>query len=435
MAQCSHSRALQLSPLLVDWPNVYGVSCTATIVSHYKRRGDYRAHIAVSNSFNETSTLCFTFKKGFRRRHEEEAACANLALYGLFEMIGHHDVSPSEFAVCEEEPKLQDRTNEVGEVGEGLETPPKLVPLPPPSTPLFSVLIQQGSRTDRPLEVKAPAKLPNNTVVVFPQHFDLSSSFNELLDSENLHREGAFGKSWTKYQPSTLIVKNEFVPADIFNDQTFLAPDDENIEGVTKVENWGLLSVAGETDATQMLFSVLTFYKDSGATFLMSLSDFDEVVTTNIDLLTTITAHGGKFAVDCNNRELAPTMSKLSSSSSLEKFFEIAHALIPLAPETTSKSSSFTDGSPSTDRIMSVIKGDNPETPGGFSVCKWKNGITYTGFWKNYKFHGLGSKMYSKGGGYLGSWDSFNRIGSGISLYQGKFGYDRWAGDFVDDKP
>jgi hypothetical protein len=96
MAQCSHSRAIELSPLLIDWPSVYGLSCTATIVSHYKRRGDYRAHIGCTNSFGETSTTCFTFQKGYRRRHEEEAACANLAVKALYEMTGHHDVDPSE---------------------------------------------------------------------------------------------------------------------------------------------------------------------------------------------------------------------------------------------------------------------------------------------------------------------------------------------------
>lgn len=96
MSHCSHQRAIELTPLLIDWPSVYGLSCTATIISHYKRRGDYRAHIACTNSFGETSTTCFTFKKGYRRRHEEEAACANLAVKALYEMLGFHDVNPSE---------------------------------------------------------------------------------------------------------------------------------------------------------------------------------------------------------------------------------------------------------------------------------------------------------------------------------------------------
>ena len=56
---------------------------------------------------------------------------------------------------------------------------------------------------------------------------------------------------------------------------------------------------------------------------------------------------------------------------------------------------------------------------------EWENGITYSGDWKDGKYHGHGSKLYSLGGGYVGEWVDGRRQGKGVSLYQGKFGFDR----------
>merc|ERR1719453_1343076 len=66
---------------------------------------------------------------------------------------------------------------------------------------------------------------------------------------------------------------------------------------------------------------------------------------------------------------------------------------------------------------------------------EWSNGIIYIGQWKAGKYHGYGAKLYSKGGGYVGDWVDGKRHGWGTSLYDGKWGYDRWEGPFVDDKP
>lgn len=66
---------------------------------------------------------------------------------------------------------------------------------------------------------------------------------------------------------------------------------------------------------------------------------------------------------------------------------------------------------------------------------KWENGITYSGDWKNGVFHGVGSKMYSRGGGYTGNWVNGRREGDGVHLFAGKFGYDRWEGIFHADQP
>ena len=44
-------------------------------------------------------------------------------------------------------------------------------------------------------------------------------------------------------------------------------------------------------------------------------------------------------------------------------------------------------------------------------------------------------QMYSKGGGYVGSWREGSRDGWGVSIYAGKWGYDRWEGPFAQDLP
>jgi hypothetical protein len=67
--------------------------------------------------------------------------------------------------------------------------------------------------------------------------------------------------------------------------------------------------------------------------------------------------------------------------------------------------------------------------------CTACTGITYEGEWRDGKYHGHGTKLYSKGGGYSGQWHNGQRSGRGISMYDGKFGYDRWEGWFENDVP
>jgi len=84
----------------------------------------------------------------------------------------------------------------------------------------------------------------------------------------------------------------------------------------------------------------------------------------------------------------------------------------------------------------------------------WDNGITYKGEWRAGKYHGIGSKLYSRGtvnpnpphcstlltptptigGGYRGAWVDGKRQGKGCHLFAGKFGYDRWEGPFEEDQ-
>ena len=68
-------------------PDLYGVSATATIMSNYKRRGDYRVHVGVADSVGDVHTLCFTFGKGYRNRDGEDS--------GVAFMAGDHHPTPT----------------------------------------------------------------------------------------------------------------------------------------------------------------------------------------------------------------------------------------------------------------------------------------------------------------------------------------------------
>jgi hypothetical protein len=57
------SSALFLLPRLDLWPDAVGVASTATIVSHYKRRGDYRVHAAAVDATGAGATYTHVMVK------------------------------------------------------------------------------------------------------------------------------------------------------------------------------------------------------------------------------------------------------------------------------------------------------------------------------------------------------------------------------------
>ena len=54
------------------WPDTHGVASTATIVSHYMRRGGYRVHAAAVDARGSGSTYTHSLVKGARDRRGEE---------------------------------------------------------------------------------------------------------------------------------------------------------------------------------------------------------------------------------------------------------------------------------------------------------------------------------------------------------------------------
>jgi hypothetical protein len=83
LAEAARDRALELTPQLAQWPDCVGVACTATLISHYTRRGDYRAHAAAADAAGGGSAYTHTLLKGARDRPEEDAVAAGLALRAL----------------------------------------------------------------------------------------------------------------------------------------------------------------------------------------------------------------------------------------------------------------------------------------------------------------------------------------------------------------
>eukprot|EP00518_Triparma_eleuthera_P000273 CAMPEP_0182460176 /NCGR_PEP_ID=MMETSP1319-20130603/5118_1 /TAXON_ID=172717 /ORGANISM="Bolidomonas pacifica, Strain RCC208" /LENGTH=202 /DNA_ID=CAMNT_0024659233 /DNA_START=39 /DNA_END=643 /DNA_ORIENTATION=- len=189
LAKASHSRALSLSPLVSTWPDLYGVSATATIVSHYKRRGDYRVHVATCDSEGDVNTLCFTFVKGYRSRENEDAAVGFLALRGLYEAAGKStgkELPPEAAApdwIVTEMPK-EPVVNEVGEEAQGVEEIPALVS--------FQRGGSDGASDDggewkvivdgRTILAPPSSALPRGTVIVLPSAgMDVGKIYGEAL--------------------------------------------------------------------------------------------------------------------------------------------------------------------------------------------------------------------------------------------------------------
>ena len=133
LAAAARDRALMLTPQLELWPNCIGVACTATIVSHYSRRGTYRAHAATSSG---PSTACQVFShnlvKGARERSGEDAACALLALRALAEAAGLEDAAAT-LAPCGIRLEDTQAMNALGEEANGVEEIPSPYELTPQS--------------------------------------------------------------------------------------------------------------------------------------------------------------------------------------------------------------------------------------------------------------------------------------------------------------
>ncbi|GMH82730.1 hypothetical protein TL16_g09359 [Triparma laevis f. inornata] len=410
LAVCSHRRSLELTPLIVQWPDLYGVSATATIISHYKRRGDYRVHVGVADSAGDIQTLCFTFGKGYRNRDGEDSGVAFMALRGLYETITKEKVPGecNDWIVSEVEPEEGTVANDVGEVASGLESVPELELFESGGGGGWSVdvLIGEGL-VKRVLAPESGTKLPADTIIAIgSEGFDLRVAHELCVDKLGLGRNGPMGKSWTQHQPPTLILANGHEPEDIMNNASFFNPDTklgEEGEGEHVIENWGLLRGGSGVGC-------LYRYKESGAKFLVDAVTFGDF-TKNVDLLLS---------------------SGLEGRVRVNEFFEIANAMTLVGGKVLEVGDKFDDGSPSTVGVSSTLVGD--VSGEGYIVVEWDNGITYRGFLKGGEFHGIGTKLYSKGGGYYGSWAENKRQGFGVSIYGGKWGYDRWEGFFDDDK-
>lgn len=85
MGSAAFQRAGRLQPE-TQGANLFGIGCTASLVSDRPKRGDHRIHVALQTS-ERTSLFLLTLTKGTRTRPEEEAVSADLILTALGELI------------------------------------------------------------------------------------------------------------------------------------------------------------------------------------------------------------------------------------------------------------------------------------------------------------------------------------------------------------
>ena len=134
LAEAARDRALELTPRLVQWPHCVGVGSTATIVSHYTRRGGYRVHAGGCDSSGDAVTFSHEMMKGVRDRAGEDTACALLATRALADAAGLADAAAALSAYGIRREAARDAegepTNAVGEQAEGgrvEEVPPRVL--------------------------------------------------------------------------------------------------------------------------------------------------------------------------------------------------------------------------------------------------------------------------------------------------------------------
>ena len=373
------------------------------------------------------------------------------ALRALYETATKKPVPAecNEWIVSEVEPQ-ETVANDVGEIASGLETIPELAPFSSSSSSssigggdggssswLVEVLIGDGQVK----KIMAPeTKLPTNAIIALPSDgFDLVASHKRALDKLGLRRNGPMGKSWTQHQPPTLVLQNGHGQGYATNAASFFNPDMKVGVGGENgaehmLENWGLL-LPPEDGGIVSSLGCLFRYQDSGAKFLVDVPTFGDF-SKNVALLLKSVRAGCTFIVDCGGHTDANTitavMKGLENSTRVHEFFEIANVTTLINGNVEAVTASFNDSSPSTVGVRSKLVGDS--STDGYVVVEWDNGVTYRGFLEAGEFHGLGHKLYSKGGGYFGSWRNSKRWGLGVSVYGGKWGHDRWKGQFVEDK-
>ncbi len=388
LALAAYSRALTLSPLCISWPHLTGLGLTSTIVSNYKRRGDYRAHCATVTARNYR-TYSWTFCKGYRERHDEDLACGILAARAVAEAWG---AEPTDIGVVLEEHESE---NAVGEKAAGVEA----VPIADVSSHQSEFSVDVFFTRAQPTSVPLPPlpRLPSNTIIAIEDQVD---TILAAILNLGLERTGEPNKSWTSPQPAVVLLRQ---PAST----GFLYPDDSLAEDHTHVENWCVL----RSPTSDPLAIVKKF---PGTSPLLSSKQLVDILET---------PSGREALLLCQHIILTCTdyLRDLFDHEIISKI-ELAVPVMPI---------DMNDGSPSTMDASATICG----SMNGFAVVRWDNGITYRGFLKDGMFNGYGQKMYSKGGGYQGAWVNSKRCGTGVSLFHGKFGNDRWIGNFVDDKP
>ena len=160
LARAARDRAIALTKRIERWPDCAGVGATATIISHYPRRGGYRAHAAAADAFDAAHSYEHVMVKGARERQGRTRRSLDSPLRACAELAG----VPEEVATTLRTHGIVlepvESTNAVGEIANGVETVPVQVAIAPEAA--TARVWVPG--VERP--IVAPASLPEDALIV-----------------------------------------------------------------------------------------------------------------------------------------------------------------------------------------------------------------------------------------------------------------------------
>ena len=455
LAAAARDRALMLTPQLELWPNCIGVACTATIVSHYSRRGTYRAHAATSSG---PSTACQVFShnlvKGARERSGEDAACALLALRALAEAAGLEDAAAT-LAPCGIRLEDTQAMNALGEEANGVEEIPSPYELTPQSAAMAEATngiegtahVLVPNRTDpgaSPSLVPLPldGRLPVGTLVV-PWDDAIGGGVEgatraatEALSAMGLEGDGGDG-AWSLPQAPVLLEAPHRDHAAAYLSMT-------NGESVVAraLTNWAVLRPAdaaealsastavASPEASPRLHRALSGALPPGANVLLSPAAAHSMIASVLvdwesgeggALIAAAAARGTKFVVARGRDASAADLEAAAKEAVTDDLPpSLRHAFVFVSDHWYAGTvAQLSDGSPSTDGVGGEYDGgwdDLHQRPHGLGLMQWSNGISFEGRWQHGRYEGWGIKAYSRGGGYAGMWKAGKRHGWGTSV-------------------
>ena len=290
LAASACDRALQLTPYVDEWPFCVGVASTATIVSHYPRRGPYRCHAAAVQADGQGRVFTHQMVKGARERAGEDQACALLTLRAFLDVCGA--------GLDEAIPGASDRlaaagirahdtfatryhTNAVGEQARGVESIPEAVAFETAGPNNWVAFVPDADGSSY-TSVSAPSCLPVGAILVV----DGGSSPHEAVRNAAWVRH-ALGRSGDAVRRSW-----STPPAPVF----FYAPDAdggthllrESRRATPALLNWAVLTpptpVAEDVECAPLdrLRQCLRTYS-SGGTFVVSVHSATAFITELLD--------------------------------------------------------------------------------------------------------------------------------------------------------
>ena len=431
LSEGSRMRAMEICRELKDLPRVVGVGTTATIVSHYKRRGGYRIHTAVSLPTGYTSVSSHALVKGARERDQEDELCAIVTWRKIAKVLKLKDTGIDGFKILDTETSSLNLTNAVGERAEGSEEKPVDRNYIEGNDDGSEIFVWDGHSREV-VALSAPRRLYKDTVVFLSYDEgrnvdDLDRLRRKVLELVGSEGDGKGGSWGVRPGPALYFGKRDPKSTREFVKRKMPWDEQRNAGGLTlgkKFEDDGIMEVIEKYS--------------NDANFVISEPDLHELLKSKSNCDRLITCFNKETRVIVLDDHYSQTKDHKVYHHEIPKIIRSNFSYLPKIIQYSGDLEDFDDGSPSTKSARCFYDGSWDEInncPHGEGVATWENGIVYEGNFRKGKYHGKGFKRYSKGGGYQGEWIKGRRSGKGTSYFDGKFGYDKWEGFFKKDKP